>query len=275
MIDMNSAGIYRITIIRGEGTAWRYIGHASVLRRRKSKHLSELRRGVHKNQRMQRAFAKYGETAFVFEALEECVRDREVLEARETAILAREITLWGADSVINVCLKCVGSKLGVPMAAETKAKIGAANKGKLRSPQHRDAVRKRHLGRKHSEVERAKRSASMTGKKFPGRLLTEEHKRHVGDASRGKKRPREVVERWIASRRKNAAERGYWISPEAIFRTAEANRGRRHSEAHKRKIAKSLRDRAAELNTTSVAKPWLAEGISRTTWYRRRRSARG
>lgn len=269
---INGTGIYRITIQRpAPAGPVRYIGQAAILRKRRDKHLSELRRGIHGNPRLQHSFDKYGEAAFGFEALLFCERLKVITDAAEQAALDAEFAAF-PDDVANICRESVGSCLGIRLSEEHKAKIGNGNRGKKHTPEFGEAVRQRNLGRKQSDEEKAKRAVSMTGKKFPGRVLSEEHKRHVGDAARGKKRDPEVMARCVATRRQRAEERGFWIAPEIVSRVAEGNRGVKHSQEHKDKISASLRARAAALAASGrlVGKPWLAAGVSQTTWYRRK-----
>ena len=58
-----------------------YVGRTNNPASRKRGHFSELRRGVHSNPKLQNAFNKYGEDAFVFSVVESCsgedVRDKE------------------------------------------------------------------------------------------------------------------------------------------------------------------------------------------------------
>ena len=49
----------------------------------------------------------------------------------------------------NIC-RTAGSSLGVVCSAATKAKISARNKGRVLTPEHREAIRKGGLGKVHS-----------------------------------------------------------------------------------------------------------------------------
>jgi group I intron endonuclease len=61
-----------------------YVGSSTDVCRRKSAHLRRLKAGKHENEHLQRAWNKYGPTAFEFEILE-VVDDLIWLRARETA----------------------------------------------------------------------------------------------------------------------------------------------------------------------------------------------
>lgn len=67
----------------------------------------------------------------------------------------------------------------VPLSPEHRAKIGAANRGKKRTPEMCEANRQRNLGRSLSEESRKKMSAAARGKK-----KTPEHRAKIGAANR-------------------------------------------------------------------------------------------
>jgi group I intron endonuclease len=203
---LEQAGIYRFRIDRPEGPMF-YIGHASVLRKRRDKHLSELRRRVHKNERLQRAFDKYGECAFSFEVLLVCERSAVILQFFEQNIVDN----YGRDRLYNLCLKCVGSKLGLRQTLEQRAKIGAKNKGRKLSDRQKESVRLSNMTRIVSDETRAKMSAARKGNKNAlGHRQTDEHKEKVGAFFRGRKKDSEEINRRLAARRANAVVRGYY-----------------------------------------------------------------
>lgn len=63
------SGIYKIKCKSNNSF---YIGRASSIKNRKSRHFSQLRKNKHFNKRLQRTFNKYGIESFVFEVLEYC-----------------------------------------------------------------------------------------------------------------------------------------------------------------------------------------------------------
>lgn len=71
-------GIYKIENLVNNHI---YVGCASNLAVRKNGHFSSLRNGKHRNQYLQRAFNKYGESSFKFSVLELC--DKPFLVKRE------------------------------------------------------------------------------------------------------------------------------------------------------------------------------------------------
>lgn len=95
--------------------------------------------------------------------------------------------------------------LGRKHSAETKAKIGAGNKGKIISQAARDAMRAKSLGRKHTPEARDKMSAQRAGR----RLSPE----HIAAAAAGQTGRRVTAE----TRAKiSAANKAHWanLSPE-------------------------------------------------------------
>lgn len=205
----NSAGIYRIKVDRGtDRPPMVYIGQAAILRKRRSKHFSELSRGVHKNAGMQRAFEQYGAAAFSFEIILVCQRQPDILNLYEQSILDNA----SPEYIFNVNLECVGSRLGRAMSQETKAKIGAANKGRQRSQEHRESVGRSNQARIVSQETRDKMSAAHMGNRGnSGRRLSDEHKRKVGAFFKGKRKPPDEIARRQATRAAHRAAHGMLV----------------------------------------------------------------
>lgn len=76
----DKSGVY---LIRCETTGKQYIGSSVSIYKRWSDHRRSLRKGTSVCKGLQNAWNKYGEAAFAFRVLEECPRDRSVLEQRE------------------------------------------------------------------------------------------------------------------------------------------------------------------------------------------------
>lgn len=72
------SGIYTITCLVNNKI---YVGQATNIRQRRNNHLSQLRRGIHYNPYLQRAWNKYGEKNFKIEVLVEC--PKELLSSEE------------------------------------------------------------------------------------------------------------------------------------------------------------------------------------------------
>lgn len=123
------SGIYCIqNIITGK----RYIGSSVDVKRRLSEHRSDLRCGVHANPYLQSSFSCHGESEFIFSLVEKV--DKPDLASREKYWIDY-YNAYISDDGYNVEAPYRG-----PVLEETKAKISAANKGKVRTPEMRAAA---------------------------------------------------------------------------------------------------------------------------------------
>jgi hypothetical protein len=198
---------------------------------------------------LQRAWNKYGESAFEFSVLEETPPDMAV--TREQHYIDT-LDSANANTGFNIC-RLAGSvrgtkhsqlsrikmsksqKLRPPMTAETRQKISLGNTGKKMSPEAIEKTRQAHIGKKYSEEQRRANSERNRGKKLPaehleklrkantGKIISEETRNKIGEANRGKKRSAEIrlkmtgVKRTEESRaRMAAAQKGKKQSPEII-----------------------------------------------------------
>lgn len=108
------AGLYEIVnVVSGH----RYVGSSVNLRHRKHDHWSNLRLGRHRNDRLQKAWRKYGEHAFVFRPLVITERDRNLLLLMEQRLLNQVASL---DSCYNICRSAESPRLGRRGAAWTE-----------------------------------------------------------------------------------------------------------------------------------------------------------
>ena len=195
------SGIYQITN-RVNGN--RYLGSTVNLRSRRKAHLCDLRHGQHNNQHLQRAFDKYGETAFVFSVLEH-VEDAEQLIPREQYHLDTLSPEYNIARIAGSTLGCYPSpetrrklsearsgershNYGKRFSAETRAKMSEAHRGKPLSEEHRKSLSRVRRGARHwcygkHRSEEAKQRMSVALK---GRTLSEETKRKMSAAHKGK-----------------------------------------------------------------------------------------
>lgn len=74
---MNTSGVY---VIRNVVNGKRYVGSSVDIGRRISDHFDDLRKGVHRNNKLQRAFDKYGELAFTWDVLAIVPNVRDLVE---------------------------------------------------------------------------------------------------------------------------------------------------------------------------------------------------
>lgn len=132
--------VYSISFV---GSKRRYIGSATNLRTRLNAHLHRLRCGNHHSILLQRAAEKYGLDNLIVETLEADIGSVDLI-AREQAWIDRFVGhLYNRAPV-------AGSRLGLMMPDEAKAKISASLKGN-----------KHRLGIPHDERTKAKIATSL------------------------------------------------------------------------------------------------------------------
>ena len=103
-----------------------YIGSTYNFEKRKREHINLLKKNKHSNRYMQNSWNKYGESAFIFEILEE-LSHTNFLEEREQYYLD---TLRPFDPSIgyNICQVAYNS-IGVKRTEETKEKMSKSKRG--------------------------------------------------------------------------------------------------------------------------------------------------
>ncbi len=234
-----TSGIYRISI----GPNKFYYGSAVNLRKRKSYHLSDLVKGSHRNDIMQKAWNKYGD--LVFEIIEECSPENLIFSEQKF------LNEWFENEHnMNLC-PTAGNTLGYKhtpeaikkmservISEETKEKLRAyrhseetlqlmSEKAKMRevSQETLDRLATMNIGRKRTEETKKKISEGNKGKK-----MSEEAKKKISDKAKG---------RFVSDetrKKMSIARSGYKHSPETHTKIAEANR-RRAREAKELKNA--------------------------------------
>ena len=244
-------GIY---IIRNTENGRAYIGQSVNIKHRLARHLSELRSGVHCNRHLQRAFAKYGETAFEQGTLQKCSPEELTEKEQKWIDIFKE-----GDLVYNIQMEAGGSPAGLPVSLDTRrrisitltgqkhspercARISAALTGKKRgprppfSPEWRANISKAHRGKVLSPEHKAKIVASLIGNTYTkGHVHTEEHKNKIGAALKGKKKSA------ISNAKASVALMGHSVSPETRAKISKAGKGRHHTEEAKAKISAAVK----------------------------------
>jgi len=159
-------GIYKIINTQNDNF---YIGSAVDLKRRKSRHFSELRNNKHNNSHLQRAWNAYGEASFEFIVVE-YVEKREDLYAAEDRWLAGHV---GKKYCYNLGMAAISPMLGLcgtlsptygyRHTPEAKAKISAAGMGRVISAETRAKRSVKLKGRIISQEQRQQISATLSG----------------------------------------------------------------------------------------------------------------
>jgi hypothetical protein len=164
------AVIYRITNM---ANGKYYIGSAESFARREWQHRNDLKRGVHKNPRLQAAWNKYGADMFVFEVLEEVPAGESTFEW-ENKYLHIHV---GLPECYNVNTDAIGMRTGVVLSDTTKARISGSRVGKHAGPDHY------RYGKTVSPEVRAKIGNTQRGVSKPPR--SEEHRRRLSEVNKG------------------------------------------------------------------------------------------
>jgi group I intron endonuclease len=192
-----TCGVYSIT---NKNNGEIYIGSSIDIEHRWREHVRMLEKGDHCNRLLQRAWSKYGETAFVFAILILCCSDE--------LVDMEQCYLDHIKPQYNLC-SIAGSSLGVKHSDETRAKVSAALRGRIVSPETR-----------------AKRSAARRG-----RIASFETRAKIGAANRGHIASPETRAKM------SAAHRGHTMSSEIRAKLSTANRGHIVSDATRKKLS--------------------------------------
>ena len=200
--------IYRI---RNTVNGKLYVG--STIKRKPSdrwgSHLASLRGGYHHSLPLQRAYQKHGESAFVFEIIEEVAIASDVI-AREQHWL-NVVRPFGRRGY-NIC-PVAGNKTGVPRSQASRKRMADKMRGRTHSAEtrqrisasvtgfrHTDAAKEKignaSRGKRFSDERRAKIAAALSGKpKSPShREAIAARNKRLGEAMRGVKKSAEHCE---------------------------------------------------------------------------------
>jgi group I intron endonuclease len=199
-------GIYKI-YCTANGKS--YIGSSVDIKKRWICHKSELENKKHRNRHLQNAWLKYGSEAFEWSVLE-------LVLLADNLISREQHWLDGTPDKFNL-RKEANSNLGLIVSLETRAKIGAANKGRKLSPEHIAKMK----GRKLSPETRAK---------MKGRVLSAETRAKVSAAQTGRKHSLET------RAKRSAALKGKKHSAESKAKMSAATKGRKKSPEHVNKM---------------------------------------
>ena len=164
---MNS-GIYKITCTANSHF---YIGRTVNFKKRVEQHRTDLKRGVHKNQRLQHCYSKYGANSILYELIEP-MENADLLVEEEQRLIDKFID---DESCMNIN-RTAKVFCDVPMTEERKAKIAAAHRGKRGTP--RTAAQRLHMSQK-----------------MKGHVISEETKKKISEAHKGKKLAPETLQK--------------------------------------------------------------------------------
>lgn len=152
LCNMKASGIYKIY---WENNPYYYYGQAVNLQRRKSTHLESMRKGRHRNPKMQSIYNKYGD--FIFKPIE--YAEYEELNTVEQKYLDE---FFNDEFCCNLCPNSFSSK-GRVYSQETLMSIREARKNRVKLIGELNHF----YGKTHTEETKRKISESRIGKKFP------------------------------------------------------------------------------------------------------------
>lgn len=160
-----TSGIYQIKNNVSGGV---YFGRSVNVDDRMRHHRNELRRGVHRNKRLQNAWNKYGEDKFTFM----CVWEEKPSELYDLEGFVLEF-MWGDKRLYNHHKLSYGgfepgNKIGCfKRSVETRERIRNAFLGRVFSEEHKEKIKVSKTGLKASDETKVKMSAIRIGKARP------------------------------------------------------------------------------------------------------------
>lgn len=162
-----------------------YVGSAVAVNRRWSAHRRDLVKQCHYNTRLQRAYDKYGASAFDWEIVQ-FVDNKAELITREQFWMDFFKPVYNGRPTAN-------SPLGTKHSAETRAKMSAAAKKKVFTEEHKQNISKAKKGICTISEEQKKRlSVLNTGKVYSAEVRAKISASLLGNKRAASKTPKEV-----------------------------------------------------------------------------------
>lgn len=153
------AGIYKIANIK---TGRCYIGATRNALGRFQVHLSELKRGVHHCERLQKSFNKFGIENFSFIIIEEC-EDTDIVKVEQKWIDYYVGLKQCYNTILTACDKGFDSL--ETRQRKSLAMMGNQNSlGRVVSEEEKQKARERNLGKTYGEETKAKQREAKLGK---------------------------------------------------------------------------------------------------------------
>ena len=194
----NVSCIYKIETPNGF-----YIGSSLKFKDRRNQHLSHMRRGIHANTMLQRAFNKYGEAGLTFSVLEYC--DKDCLLEREQYFIDK------LNPKYNIA-RMAGRQTGYKFTDEQKKNYRDSLLRNSTPEQRSERAKKARAA--WTEESKAKQKKSLTGRKIPQEIIEKTRKHLIG-------RPCSPE-----TRAKLAMQKGWKQKPEAIEKSRQYMTGR-------------------------------------------------
>lgn len=208
------SGIYAI---RNTVNGKVYVGSAGKIKARFVVHRSQLNRGVHPNEKLQRAWIKYGAAAFVFEVLE-LVPELGGLVTREQHWID---VLTAVKGGYNIRLHAESNR-GLRPGEETRRKMSAAHSGRAHTQEAKDKISASKNG---VQIWTEEQRGAMRLERV-GRTHTAEARAKIAVASTGRKRSAESIQKGEAARQVTIARNPIRHTDEARMRMSLSKKGR-------------------------------------------------
>lgn len=170
------AGIYQIKNLINNKF---YIGSTyNKLIKRKGEHISSLKHNKHKNKHLQSAWNKYGEENFEFTMVEEMMfpkyYDKKLIKDHLLCREAYYIEILKPD--YNLAKEIRGGLIGRVLSKKERKKIGDRCRGRKLSEETINKIKVARARQVITDEHKEKIRKAMTGKKFPGRTISNERK---------------------------------------------------------------------------------------------------
>ena len=185
---MKTGEVYKITCSKNNLV---YVGSTTRgVRQRWLEHLHYLRHGTHKSKAMQTCFIDHGEDSFSYEVLESGVDEASLLLREQFHITENKCRLLNSKPFAESyeCAWRVSMETGAAQTDEVKAK-------RVQSIKQYYLLNGR---RSWTELQRARHSVRLTGRKMPP--VSEETKRKISEANKGKPCSQEAIASSVKTR---------------------------------------------------------------------------
>lgn len=149
-------GVYKITSNKNKKI---YVGSSIDIELRRKNHFNQLRRGIHKNKKLQNHYNKYGANDLVFEIIEKVDDISNLLVVEQKYIDEFDSFKTGFNMA-----PIAGHTLGYKHSDEVKQKLSQMQIGKKLTEEHRKKISQAGIGRIQTEETRKKLSEATKGK---------------------------------------------------------------------------------------------------------------